>query len=195
MDVHVYDQRRGAEKGTMLRRPWPPLYRHPLQHRPRFCFRSPDSPAEWREYNHTNKGRDYYFMAPMYRNALPPPPPPPARHMLLLDPRQRRVSHNHVQCPCVRSSRSRSLEDVRSEVNSEWEEEVGNCGPWPLQQLGCSNKENHRLQRRSMENLLEPSQHWRKPSYKVPLLYLCHLCRDHLGVEEVNVNTTKPKVV
>jgi hypothetical protein len=183
MDVHVYDQRRGAEKGTMLRRPWPPLYRHPLQHRPRFCFRSPDSPAEWREYNHANKGRDYYFMAPMYRNALPPPPPPPARHMLLLDTRQRRVSHNHVQCPCLRSSRSRSLEDVRSEVNSDWEEEVGNCGPWPLQQLGCSNKENHRLQRRSMENLLEPSQHWRKPSYKVPLLYLCHLCRDHLGVK------------
>jgi len=169
MDADLYDQRRGTEKVTMLRRPWPPLYRHPLQHRPRFCFRSPDPPPEWRDYSYTNKGRDYYFMAPMYRNAMPPPPP---RHMLLLDPRLRRVSHSHVQCPCLQKSRSRSLEDVRSEVNSEWEEDGAIGGPWsttrPLQQVGCSNKENHRLQRRSMENLLESSAPWRKIS-QVPL--------------------------
>jgi len=170
MDINVYEQRRGADKGTVLRRPWPPLYRHPHQNRPRFCFRPPDPPAEWRDYNYTNKGRDYYFMAPMYRNALPPPPPP--RHMLVLDPRLRRVSHNHVQCPCLHRSRSRSLDDVRSEVNSEWEEAGGNDGPMsvtrPHQSMGCSNKENHRLQRRSMENLLEPSTPWRKHSNQVP---------------------------
>jgi hypothetical protein len=154
----------------MVRRPWPPLYRHPHQNRPRFCFRPPDPPAEWRDYNYTNKGRDYYFMAPMYRNALPPPPPP--RHMLVLDPRLRRVSHNHVQCPCLNGSRSRSLDDVRSEVNSEWEEAGDSNGPLsvtrPHQSMGCSDSDNHRLQRRSMENLLEPSTPWKKHSNQVP---------------------------
>jgi hypothetical protein len=174
MDVEVYDQRRAAEKATMLRRPWPPLYRQPFQHRPRFCIRAPDPPADWREYSHTNKGRDYYFMAPRYRNVMPPPPPP--RHMLVVEPRHRRATHSHVQCPCLQASRSRSLDDVPSEVNSEWEEDGANDGPWsvtrPLLQLGCNNKENHRLQRRSMENLLEPSTPWRKQSNQVPLCSL-----------------------
>jgi hypothetical protein len=175
MDIDVYDQRRAAEKATMLRRPWPPLYRQPFQHRPRFCVPAPDPPADWRDYSHTNKGRDYYFMAPMYRNVMPPPPPP--RHVLLVEPRHRRVTHSHVQCPCLQASRSRSLDDVPSEVNSEWEEDGANEGPWsvtrPLQQqLGCNNKENHRLQRRSMENLLESSTPWRKQSNQVPLCSL-----------------------
>ncbi|KAJ9596336.1 hypothetical protein L9F63_012611 [Diploptera punctata] len=178
MDLDIYNQQQGPDKGTMLRRPWPPLYRHPLQHRPRFCFRPPDPPAEWRDYNFTNKGRDYYFMAPMYRNALPPPPPPlnyPSRHMLLLDPRQRRTSQAHVPCPCMQRNRSRSLEDVRSEANSDWEEDNGRDGPWsstrPLQVAGsCGNKENHRMQRRSMENLLDTNSPWRKPSSQVRYL-------------------------
>jgi hypothetical protein len=165
MDIDVYDQRRGVEKATMLRRPWPPLYRQPFQHRPRFCFRPPDTPTDWREYSHTNKGREYYFMAPMYRNAMPPPPPP--RHMLLLDPRHQRLTHNLVQCPCLQKSRSRSLDDVPSEVNSEWEDEGPRAEPWSVTR--CSNKENHRLQRRSMENLLEPSTAWRKHSNQVLL--------------------------
>jgi hypothetical protein len=92
--------------------------------------------------------------------------------MLLVDPRHRRL-----QCPCLQKSRSRSLDDVPSEVNSEWEEEIPRDEPWsvtrPLQQLGCSNKENHRLQRRSMENLLEPSTPWRKQSNQVLLSSVC----------------------
>lgn len=95
-------------------RPWPPIYRQQPA-RNSFCFRPPE-PAQWRE-----KGRDYYYLAPLYRNALPPPPRPvdlpPPRRMMLVDPQTRGCPPD---CPCLH--RSRSLEDVRS-VASDWSDD------------------------------------------------------------------------
>jgi len=102
-------------------RPWPPIYRQQPA-RNSFCFRPPE-PPQLRE-----KGRDYYYLAPLYRNAMPPPPRPvevpPPRRLLLVDPQTRGCPPD---CPCLH--RSRSLEDVRS-VASEWsdEEKTGSGG-------------------------------------------------------------------
>lgn len=87
---------------TMLRRPWPPMYRGPPPAVPlaapntrnSYSFRLPPDTADWRDYNNysiytnstnstaysspgyqSSKGRDYYFLAPpYYRSAMPPPP-------------------------------------------------------------------------------------------------------------------------
>ncbi|KAL0279810.1 UNVERIFIED_CONTAM: hypothetical protein PYX00_001288 [Menopon gallinae] len=105
-----------------MHRPWPPVYRQ-QQARTGFCFR-PQEPPPWRDYTRANgyreKGREYYYLAPLYRNALPPPPQPveypPPRRLMLLSPRS-----CPRECPCLH--RSRSLEDVRSDLNSEWSED------------------------------------------------------------------------
>lgn len=107
-----------------IHRPWPPIYRQ-HQNRTSFCFRPQESPP-WRDYAHASgyrdKGRDYYYLAPLYRNALPPPPQPieipPPRRLMLLNPQARNCPS---ECPCLH--RSRSLEDVRSDLNSEWSED------------------------------------------------------------------------
>lgn len=103
-----------------IHRPWPPIYRQ-QPNRTSFCFRPQESPP-WRDYGYREKGREYYYLAPLYRNALPPPPQPiempPPRRLMLLNPQTRSCPS---ECPCLH--RSRSLEDVRSDLNSEWSDD------------------------------------------------------------------------
>lgn len=131
----------------MLRRPWPPVYRH----RPSFNYSVQQH--EWREFYtpfSREKCRDYYLLAPLYRNVLPPPPP---RLPLNMPPRRLLVqSRTDCSCNCVYSSchylnrnRSRSLDNVRSD-----EEDAHYCTRLTQNQ----GKENY-LKRRSMENLLD----------------------------------------
>lgn len=148
-------------------RPWPPGHR---QGPPPCCFddlyRIPydkDPMSGWRD-----KGRDYYFLAPFYRE--PPPAYPDIRRpyklretsprrVVLMDrqsrPTVRPQPHHRVplreRCTCRSPrccneqnvcSRSRSLEDLRRCREKEWEREKRRG--W--------GKEN---ERRSMDNLLE----------------------------------------
>jgi hypothetical protein len=119
----------------MLRRAWPPVYSNRSQQQ----LLGP--PPEY--YYHEEKPRDYYWMAPLYRDAMPPPPPrlpplPPLPLQQLQPP----------CCPCLHRRhriRSRSLDTVRSIENfSDPELEL----PPPPRELYPSSK------RRSMEDLL-----------------------------------------
>ncbi|KAL1130972.1 hypothetical protein AAG570_012213 [Ranatra chinensis] len=109
----------------MLRRPWPPLYHVPA---PVAYPSPPPPPPDYYYSTAVNKGREYYWMAPLYRDALPPPPQP-AR----------------CTCSCVLRHRSRSLDTVRSEEYSDPEDRVEY--PPPPRQLFTK--------RRSMEDLLD----------------------------------------
>lgn len=176
-------------------RPWPPMYRSNSRG-PSICYRPMplEHLTQWMsphhqhpDYNYVparalngnssgNKGRDYYYLTPMYRNAMPPPPQPmspmqmplaPARMMLMEQPRPPRgggrakssgghQGRNNSVPPCTCTiGRTRSLEDVRSEV-SEWEEcqdENGNHLRYSPKNNGNSN--NKVSARKSMENLLD----------------------------------------
>lgn len=108
-----------------MQRPWPPVYRHQAPTRTSFYFRPPEPPP-WIDYPRMNgyreKSREYCYMAPFYRNAMPPPPQPVKlplpRRIMLVNPNSKNC---YSDCPCLH--RSRSLEDVRSEVNSEWSDD------------------------------------------------------------------------
>lgn len=165
-------------------RPWPPMYRnHPTSRGPSFCYRPMplDAMGQWMaphlaDYNYvparisasnSNKGRDYYYLAPLYRNGIPPPqamsplqlsPVAVSPRMMMMEPPRGRAKSSGGLCrssvpPCTCSAgRTRSLEDVRSEV-SEWEDyhdENGNH----LQRKSPKNGVC-RQTRRSMENLLD----------------------------------------
>lgn len=182
-DIRILDPRMDPRfGGDPKHRHWPTVYRnHPSSRGPSFCYRPVPIEAltQWmtphiaaHDYNYvparigTNKGRDYYYLAPMYRNAMPPPGQPlPAlqpsvaispRMMIMEQPRSRTKSSSNGAVrssvpPCTCSvGRTRSLEDVRSEI-SEWEEyndENGN-------RVKAGSKNGLRHARRSMENLLE----------------------------------------
>ncbi|XP_051172147.1 WD repeat-containing protein 47 isoform X6 [Leptopilina boulardi] len=186
-DIRILDPRMDPRFGIDNKhRPWPPLYRSPASSRgPSFCYRPVpmETLTQWitpvPEYNYVparmpsnscNKGRDYYYLTPLYRNAMPPPAQamPPMqisqmgmqpRLMLMERPRTRAKSSGGSggggkgsAPPCTCSvGRTRSLEDVRSEI-SEWEEyhdENGN-------RIRTSPKNGvTKCNRRSMENLLE----------------------------------------
>ena len=182
-DIRILDPRMDPRfVGDPKHRPWPTVYRnHPTSRGPSFCYRPIpiETLTQWvsphvasHEYNYMQqrigtKGRDYYYLAPMYRNAMPPPPPaltglqvPPVaigpRMMIMEKPRSRTKSSSNGAGrssvpPCTCSvGRTRSLEDVRSEM-SEWEEyndENGN-------RVKAGSKNRLRHTRRSMENLLE----------------------------------------
>lgn len=172
--------------GDPKHRPWPAMYRnHPGSRVSSFCYRpvAIEALPQWLgpmpppppDYNYLprmpNKGRDYYYLAPLYRNAMPPPPPaamqvppmgmPPNRMVLMERPRGNRAkssgqSAGHISsvasppCTCI-VGRTRSLEDVRSEM-SEWEDynnNVENDSRTP------SSKNGMRNGRKSMENLLD----------------------------------------
>ncbi|KAK6628831.1 hypothetical protein RUM43_002647 [Polyplax serrata] len=107
-------------------RPWPPVYRQHVPNRAGLYFRHQEYPP-WMDYSRYNgdyrdKGREYYYLAPLYRNALPPPLQPtkltPPRRVMLLNPNAKNC---YSECPCIQ--RTRSLEDVRSDVNSEWSDD------------------------------------------------------------------------
>ncbi|KAG8311717.1 hypothetical protein J6590_037326 [Homalodisca vitripennis] len=144
----VEGQEKGASRPSvsvlcadMLRRPWPPLYRHYAEVAP--------APQEWRDYYGPvarDKGRDYYLLAPLYRNAMPPPPPPPPP---LNMPRRHLLSPPPCACPCLHRVRSRSLDHVDSIVRSDEESDH-----YQTRGRRHPGKENY-LKRRSMENLLD----------------------------------------
>lgn len=184
-DIRVLDPRMDPRFDLKQSRPWPPMYRsHPATRGPSFCYRPMplDAMAQWMtphmpDYNYVparisaanpNKGRDYYYLAPLYRNAMPPPQamsplqvPPVAvsPRMMMMEPARSRTKSSGGLCrnsqpPCTCSvGRTRSLEDVRSEV-SEWEDyhdENGNH----LQRKSPKSGGVCRQVRRSMENLLD----------------------------------------
>ncbi|XP_014366525.1 WD repeat-containing protein 47 isoform X3 [Papilio machaon] len=160
-------------------RPWPPLSR---QAQPNFYFRPPD-PIDVRNYKtssskgstysdfsgvsaYSNKSRDYYFLSPSYRSAGAPTPGSYADSYINRD-RPRQLRHPNpaspAACPC---SRSRSLEDVRTEIVTEWEDddENGNRIVAPATKFNRSPyKVNTTFQkqgfltRHSMENLVDKS--------------------------------------
>ncbi|KAG7189547.1 hypothetical protein KM043_017236 [Ampulex compressa] len=186
-DIRVLDPRMDPRFELKQPRPWPPMYRnHPASRGPSFCYRPVplDTLTQWiaphiPDYNYVparisganpNKGRDYYYLAPLYRNAMPPPPPQAMsplqvspvgvspRMMMVERPRARAKSSGGLcrssipACTCS-VGRTRSLEDVRSEV-SEWEDyhdENGNR----LQRNSPKSVPGCRQTRRSMENLLD----------------------------------------
>ncbi|KAK9500337.1 hypothetical protein O3M35_001618 [Rhynocoris fuscipes] len=118
----------------MLRRPWPPLYSAPLATAAAATAAVNYAPLPPPDYYY-NKSREYYLLAPYYRDALPPPPPPPPRS----------------RCPCaclMRRHRSRSLDTVTSEAFSDPEDQLYEVKkpPRPL----------YTSKRRSMEDLLDP---------------------------------------
>ncbi|XP_026831169.1 WD repeat-containing protein 47 isoform X4 [Ooceraea biroi] len=185
-DIRVLDPRIDPRFDLKQHRPWPPMYRnHPNGRAPSYCYRPVplDTLAQWitphiPDYNYVpapripanpNKSRDYYYLAPLYRNAMPPPPPamsplqvspvamPPPGMMMMERPRGRAKSSGGLTrsvppCTCA-VGRTRSLEDVRSEV-SEWDDyhdENGNH----LQRNSPKGVNACRQVRRSMENLLD----------------------------------------
>jgi len=185
-DIRVLDPRMDPRFDLKQHRPWPPMYRnHPNGRGPSYCYRPVplDTLAQWitphiPDYNYMpapripanpTKSRDYYYLAPLYRNAMPPPPQamsplqvspvamPPPGMMMMERPRGRAKSSGGLSksvpsCTCA-VGRTRSLEDVRSEV-SEWDDyrdENGNH----LQRGSPKGVNACRQVRRSMENLLD----------------------------------------
>ncbi|XP_045458556.1 WD repeat-containing protein 47 [Melitaea cinxia] len=158
-------------------RPWPPLSR---QVQPNFYFRPPD-PMDARNFKTTsskstysdfsamsaysNKSRDYYFLSPSYRSAGAPTPSNHA-DLYLSRERQRQIRNPSATSPACPCSRSRSLEDVRTEVVTEWEDddENGNRIVAPATKFNRTTyktnpsfeKQNF-LTRHSMENLIDRS--------------------------------------
>ncbi|XP_038216622.1 WD repeat-containing protein 47 isoform X3 [Zerene cesonia] len=157
-------------------RPWP-LTR---QVQPNFYFRPPD-PMETRNFKtssskgstysdfsamsaYSNKSRDYYFLSPSYRSAGAPTPNTADLYLNRERPRQlRNPKATSPACPC---SRSRSLEDVRTDVVTEWEDddENGNRIVAPATKFSrsaykanASFQKHSFLTRHSMENLTEKS--------------------------------------
>lgn len=194
-DIRVLDPRMDPRfELSKQSRPWPPMYRsHPAAaaaaatgRGPSFCYRpvALDAMApQWiaphvADYNYvparlsaanSNKGRDYYYLAPLYRNAMPPPQPMSplqlssvavSPRMMMMDARGRTRSsaalcRGNGQAPACTCSvgRTRSLEDVRSEA-SEWEDNQDENGNH-LQRKSSKNGGMCRQGRRSMENLLD----------------------------------------
>lgn len=171
---------------VMLRRPWPPVYRH----RPSFNYSVQQH--EWREFYTPfarEKCRDYYLLAPLYRNALPPPPPRlplnmPPRCLLTQSRTDCTYQCVHNACHCFRRNRSRSLDNVRSD-----EEDVHYCTRI-TQNLG---KENY-LKRRSMENLLDQrsaGKEWVRNCFKLNFLSFLEIL--FLFIVETSCKTKKDK--
>ena len=185
-DIRILDPRFGADL-KHHHRPWPSVYRNhppPASRPPSFCYRpvpldtltqwmGPPMPNAHHDYNYVrnpNKSaNDYYYLTPMYRNALPAPVQLPPSGMMMLDghhhhqrpSRQRSTKSSgstggrHSVPPCTCSvGRTRSLEDVRSEM-SEWEEYSDMNGNRVARGSPKSNGMNKINARRSMENLLE----------------------------------------
>lgn len=144
-------------------RPWPPMFRTPFQRVPPFNFRPVEQP-QWREpyayqngYTHlpqTNKSRDYYFLAPYYRNVMPPPPKPQKERNPMMDARRRTNNKIRADEKAVCHCKSRSMEDVRFdvvEVTPEWENDENGNHVLPRSKKFGLNKP---YGQHSMENLL-----------------------------------------
>ncbi|GJQ79536.1 hypothetical protein Trydic_g16383 [Trypoxylus dichotomus] len=145
----------------LARKAWPQVHHRNTQPRPSYNFRPPE-PITWRDtinyayanvgyspgsmYQTGNKKKDHYYLAPYFRNAMPPPPNP--NRLLMVDMRHKSNLKKSEMTPC--QCRSRSLEDVRTEVievGSEWEEDMN-------LHLNKTKHSKKPLNRRSMDNLL-----------------------------------------
>ncbi|CAG5081411.1 Similar to Wdr47: WD repeat-containing protein 47 (Mus musculus) [Cotesia congregata] len=191
-DIRILDPRMDPRFGGDFKpRPWPAMYRNYPARGPSFCYRPVpiETLTQWiaphlpHDYNYNvippgirpKKGRemgtrDYYYLGPMYQNALPPPNGPsgpglqmapmtmaPPR-MMLMEGKSRNgtktsssngAGRSSVPCTCS-VGRTRSLEDVRSEV-VEWEEYSDENG----NRVKGNPKAHGKHTRRSMENLLD----------------------------------------
>lgn len=115
---------------------------------------------------YSNKTRDYYFLSPSYRSA--PGAPSSSNHgdIYIGRERPRQIRHPNpapvsTVCPC---SRSRSLEDVRTDIVTEWEDddENGNRIVAPATKFNRNSYKSNTvfqkqsyLTRHSMENLVD----------------------------------------
>ncbi|XP_011315225.1 WD repeat-containing protein 47 isoform X4 [Fopius arisanus] len=177
-DIRILDPRMDSRFDK--HRPWPVYRNHPATRGPSLCYRPMPMEAlsRWitphippHDYNYpppamrTNKNRDYYYLTPMYRNAIGSsaltvqvPPMAITNRMMIMDKSRSKTKSSGTGRssvpPCTCSvGRTRSLEDVRSEI-SEWDEyndENGN-------RVKTNSKSYFRNSRRSMENLLEGDQ-------------------------------------
>lgn len=159
------------------KQPWCPVnFQRPLRPRTSFHFRHPEPPV-WREVNpytfpspiygpgsagqqqpQKKKGKDYYFLAPYFRNVMPPPPNP--NRLLTIDVTNSKNAYrkSEVMVPC--HCKSRSMEDVRTDVVelSEWDRDE-NGNQVERQNVKGANK----CFNKSMENLLvEAANHTSK---------------------------------
>lgn len=155
----------------LSRRPWVPS-----RGRQSFNFRphcepvgrpQPFSLSSYGNYGQINKSRDYCYLTPYYRNVMPPPPPPQGPptnpnkdRLLMVDPSRKKGSKKSLELsPC--QCKSKSLDDVRMEVASDWEDdENGNKVISRRKKINMinskllSNNNKKMYNRRSMDNLL-----------------------------------------
>lgn len=127
-----------------------------------------------------DKGREYYLMAPMYRDAMPPPP---QRNNINREPLiERRTSYPPHPCNgCFRNNRSRSVEDTGRQLR--WPNKQPPSPPHINNNNNNNfninnnnwNKENGPQRRKSVENLLDsrPSGQSKFPPHRrrVCILY------------------------
>lgn len=105
--------------------------------------------------NYQNKPRDYCYLTPYYRSAMPPPPISNNDRLLMVDP-SRRLSNVRIpefsSCRC----KSKSMDDVRQDIQiSDWEEdENGNHIANHKKNIDNRILNKQRPNRRSMDNLL-----------------------------------------
>lgn len=132
-------------------------------------FKTSSSKSTYSDFSamsaYSNKSRDYYFLSPSYRSAGAPTPSNHA-DLYLSRERQRQIRNPSATSPACPCSRSRSLEDVRTEVVTEWEDddENGNRIVAPATKFNRTTyktnpsfeKQNF-LTRHSMENLIDRS--------------------------------------
>lgn len=156
-------------------KPWNFARRHQATTTQSFNFRpsEPSFPMPYAAYPSSNYSpgigfgnkpimKDHYFLAPYYRNAMPPPPNP--NRLMLADQKARKqnVSPRQITENCYCNNRSRSLEDVRTEVIelSDWSDFNA-----PLNRLkpNANVYERPRAKprhQRSMDNLLDDNNNY-----------------------------------
>lgn len=127
----------------LARKPWPPVYAA-TRTGPRHNFHPPDG-IPWEPPPYAPRySKDYYCMAPYYRNVMPPPPNP--SRMAVMDRRKAQRRQEAAPCHC----KSRSLEDVRvAVVEGDWDFN-GN----KVMSRQSSSSSGSKGNRRSVENLI-----------------------------------------
>ncbi|KAF2884082.1 hypothetical protein ILUMI_22101, partial [Ignelater luminosus] len=164
----------------LSRRPWFPVQpqRSPRGRQQSFNFRPPEaidyryagisnSPYSPGSFCQQNKSRDYCYLTPYYRNAMPPPPNPNRDRLLMVDPSRNKRAHMKKSELSACQCRSKSLDDVRPEIvemSSEWEEDENGNKITSRRKHNNSNNNSssnkynnnkkYQNNRRSMDNLL-----------------------------------------
>lgn len=158
--------------------PWMPVARQP---HPSY-YRHPD-PIDWQNFKSQsslgstysdfsgnsaigNKGRDYYFLSSHYRN--PVPNLNHTEHYLGRDRRRqlRPAEPAPTSCPC---NRSRSMEDMRTDIVTEWEDDDENGN-----------------------RIIAPATKFNRPTYRFSSVFKKNSI-NHLSME--NLSDTAPQVL